>query len=195
MLSPARPSPFLFGLLTLLSAGLVWAATTYAYTGEHLTSRSQEHVLKVLTAYGKTCDKGCPYYGPDVAEFVQLSEKRSATSWYTWTYVTNTLKSVKYYSKVNLERSANGDFTMVTRLLGEADKATIDELTRLTKREHAPAFDAGVTRFSVTAQPDGRVKVVQAMSMTASGMITMFGGKIEKGMRDGAAVTFQNIEK
>jgi hypothetical protein len=190
-----RLSSFLLGLMILLSVGVVWAASKFAYTGEHLTRRSQDHVLSVLTAYDKTCDKGCLYYGSDVSKFVRIKQKSTPTSWYTWTQIDNVLQTVKYFNKVDLERRANGDFVMVTRLLDDSDKATIKELTRLTKYEHSPAFDAGITRFTVTAQPDGRVKVVQAMSMTASGMLAAFGGKIENGMREGAATTFQNIEK
>jgi hypothetical protein len=183
------------GLSVLLSAGLALAASVFSYSADHVTSRSAEHVLSVLTAYQKTCDKGCPYYGPDLVEFVQLKEKRSPTSWYTWSHVKTTLKTVKYYSKVDMTRQANGDFVMITHQLEPKDQPVIDELTRASGHEHAPAFDGGTTRFTVKKLPDGKVQVTQAMKLTASGMLAMFGGKIEKGMKDGAQITFQNIEK
>jgi hypothetical protein len=192
---PRRSVPLALAASVLLTAGLALAASVFSYTGQHVTARSREHVLSVITAYKQVCDKGCQYYGPDMVEFVQLPQKRSASSWYTWSHIKTTMKTVKYYSKVDLDRKENGDFVMVTRQLTTSDQATIDELKAATGRDHSPAFDAGTTRFTVTGLPDGRTKVIQAMSMTASGMVAMFGSKIEQGMKDGAAITFKNIEK
>lgn len=188
-----------FSRLTFLGTVLIpvaaWAASVFAHTAEHVTKKSPEHVLEVLTAYGKTCDKGCKYYGPDLVEFVALPVKRTAATWYTWSHVSTTMKTVKYFSVVQLTKQADGGFVMTTRQLEEKDKALVDELSKATKKEHSPAFDSGVTKFTVTKLPDGQTKVIQAMKMSASGMLAMFGGKIEGGMKNGATVTFQNIEK
>lgn len=195
MLQSSRHLTFFSVVGALVIPAVAWAASEFSYTGEHVTKKSPEHVLSVLTAYGKTCDKGCKYYGPDLVEFVSLPEKRTATSWYTWSHVSTTMKTVKYFSFVQVTKQDDGGFVMTTRQLEDRDKALVDDLTKATKKEHSPAFDSGFTKFTVTKTGDGRTKVVQAMKMTASGMLAMFGGKIEGGMKNGAAVTFQNIEK
>lgn len=192
-------SPRNLKFFTVLAALLIpfaaWAASEFSQAAEHVTKKSPEHVLEVLTGYGKTCDKGCKYYGPDLVEFVALSQKRTATSWYTWSHVSTTMKTVKYFSFVQLAKKDDGSFVMTTRQLEEKDKAVIEDLSKASKKEHSPAFDSGTTKFTVTKLADGQTKVVQAMKMTASGMLAMFGGKIQDGMKKGAAVTFQNIEK
>lgn len=190
----ARRSAAWLGLSVLLAAGSAWAGA-YTHVATHVTSKSPEHVLGVLTAYGQVCDKGCKYYGPDVKEFVQLSQKKTDTSWYTWTWVTNAVRDVKYFNKVTKTVKTDGTLLLITRQLDESDQALIDELSKATGKPHAPAFDKGKTIFVIRTQEDGKTKVVQDMSMTASGMIDMFGDKIKDGMKAGAAATFKNIEK
>ncbi len=178
----------------LLAAGAAWAGS-YAYVASHVTKKTPEQVLGVLTAYGQICDSGCKYYGPDVKEFVQLSQKKTPESWYTWSWVTNAVKDVKYFNKVTVQTKSDGTLLMVTRQLDESDKAVIDELTKATGKPHSPAFDKGKSVFVIRKQDDGTTKVTQDMSMVASGMLDMFGDKIRQGMKDGAAATFKNIEK
>lgn len=190
-----RRSPWSWAIAWILSAGVVWAASVFQHTAQHTTKKSPEHVLDVLVAYGKVCDSGCKYYGPNVVEFIQLPVDRTSSHWFTWTYVSTTMKNVSYFSEVKLTKKSDGTFKMSTRQLTEADQALIDRLSKASKKEHKPAFDDGETLFTVTKLTDGSTKVVQAMKMTASGMLAMFGGKIEQGMKDGAQATFQNIEK
>ncbi|HSC87480.1 MAG TPA: hypothetical protein VLC09_09435 [Polyangiaceae bacterium] len=178
----------------LLTASVAWAGN-YAYVAHHVTKKSPEHVISVLTSYGNVCNQGCKYYGPDVKEFIQISHKKTATSWYTWTWVSTTLRDVKYFNKVTQTTKPDGTILMVTRLLDESDKALVDELVKATGKPHGPAFDSGKTVFVIRKQDDGTTKVTQDMSMTASGMIDMFGDKIREGMKAGAAATFKNIEQ
>jgi hypothetical protein len=195
MLHSLRTSAWSVIFAFLLVPALAWAAADFTYSASHVTQKSPEHVLSVLTAYGNTCEKGCKYYGPDLVEFTMLKEKKTPTSWYTWSHVSTTMKQVKYFSFVQVTKNADGTFVMTTKQLDERDQAVIDELVKATNREHAPAFDTGFTKFTVTKLPDGKTKVTQSMKMSASGMLAMFRGKIESGMKKGAEVTFQNIEK
>jgi len=182
------------GLGVLLLAGTAWAGS-YAHVATHVTAKSPEHVLAVLTSYGQVCNEGCKYYGPDVKEFIQVSHKKTATSWYTWTFVSTTMRDVKYFNKVTQIVKSDGTILLVTRQLDESDKALVDELVKATGKPHGPAFDTGKTVFVIRKQDDGKTKVVQDMAMTASGMLDMFGDKIKDGMKVGAAATFKNIEK
>ena len=193
-LSGARRRSWLVGMATLLVAGAAWAGS-YAHSATHVTKKSSEHVLSVLTAYGNYCNEGCKYYGPDVKEFVQVPYKKTATAWYTWTYVSTTMKDVKYFNRVTLTKKDDGSFVLVTRQLDAKDEAVVKGLVEKTGKEHSPAFDTGKTVFTVGPVEDGKTKVVQSMSMTASGMLDMFGGKIKDGMKAGAEATFKNIEK
>lgn len=191
---PARRGLGLRVALFLLAlSAFAWAAS-YAYSATHETKKSPDHVFSVLTAYGQVCNQGCKYFGPDVVKFVQLSERKTAESWYTWTHVKTGLKHTKYFNHVRVVSRSESGFKLVTRQLDASDKQTIAYLTEKTSLEHAPVFDTGETVFTVTSSGD-KTSVTQAMKLSASGMITMFGGRIEAGMRDGAKATFANIEK
>lgn len=184
----------LWALSVLLVAGVAWAAT-YSHTAHHVTSKSPKHVYDVLTAYGQICDSGCKYDGPDVVSFEKVQYKATDRSWYTWTHVSQALKTTKYFNKVDVARDSDGGFKMITRQLDSRDESIIKELEAKTGKQHEPVFDTGRTIFTVKPVGDGKTKVTQDMRLTGSGMITMFGGKIEAGMREGAKTTFRNIEK
>lgn len=182
----------LFVLLSVPAVAL--AAKVYAYKAEHVTVKSPEHVLAVITAYSDTCDKGCKYKGDNVQKFMKVSYKATETRWYTWTHVSNFVNTTKYFSEVTLTKK-DGGFTYVTRQLEEKDKAIVDELSQKTGEKHDPFFETGVTKFTVTTIDGGKTKVIQDMSLTASGPVTMFPGKIKSGLESGAKNTFANIEK
>lgn len=55
----------------------------YRYAASHITGKSKEHVLSVITAYSQTCDEGCKYYGPHVKEYVKIDYKKTESSWFT----------------------------------------------------------------------------------------------------------------
>lgn len=190
----SRLASWLLAASLSLVAGSAWAGD-YAYVATHVTKKSPEHVLQVLTAYGKYCDRGCQYYGPDVKEFIQLDYQKTATSWYTWTWVSTSIKDVKYFNHVRLIRKKDGTIIMVTRQLDSQDAVLVEQLKKKTGKEHNPAFDTGQTTFVIQSTKDQQVKVVQDMKMSASGMLDLFGGKIRDGMKAGAAATFKNIEK
>lgn len=105
------------------------------------------------------------------------------------------MKTVKYFSQVTVKTKSDGSIVLVTRLLDESDAALVKELEQKTGKEHKPAFDTGKTIFSITDTKDGKVKVVQDMVMTCSGLIDMFSSQIKAGQKEGAAITFKNIEK
>lgn len=183
----------LLALAVVLVATVAWAAT-YTHTAHHVTRKSAEHVYNVLTAYGQVCDSGCKYHGPDVVTFKKISHEATDRSWYTWTHVSQSLKHTKYYNEVRVTKT-DGGFKMITRQLDGRDESIIKELEAKTGLEHNPVFDSGRTIFTVKPIGGGKTKVTQDMKLTASGMVTMFGGKIEAGMKEGAKATFRNIEK
>lgn len=180
-------------LATCLLTGFAWAAN-YSYAATHKTQKSPEHVLSVLTAYGQICDSGCKYWGPGVVEFFRLEHERTPTRWYTWSHVQSGPKHTKYFSEVTLTKAAEGGFTFVVRQLQEQDKALAEKLSQVTKKEHAPVFDVATTTFTVKKTDKGS-EVTQAIKMAATGLVTMFPGRIDAGMREGCTATFKNIEK
>ncbi len=182
-----------FAAVFLLSV-VALAAKVFAHSASHQTKKTPEQVLAVLTAYGQICNKGCKYEGQDVVEFIQLPYKKTETSWFTYTFVSTTMRDVRYFSRVSLTKKEDGSIAMTTRQLEESDKALIAELESKSGRKHDPAFEAGKTTFSIVPV-EGGTKVTQAISMTASGMVAMFGSQIEEGMRNGVKGTFRNIEK
>lgn len=190
----SRRSALLVLFALLLVPAVALAAKAYAHRAEHLTEKSPDHVLAVITAYKDTCDKGCKYKGDNVQEFVKVNHKATPARWYTWTHVSNFINTTKYFCEVTLTKNDSG-FVYVTRQLEEKDKALIAELVRVSGHEHDPFFDTGVTRFEVSKQDGGKTKVVQDMKLTATGPVTMFPGKIQAGMENGAKATFANIEK
>lgn len=180
-------------LATSLAAVVAWAAS-YSYSATHKTQKSPEHVLSVLTAYGQICDSGCKYWGPGVVEFFRLEHERTPTRWYTWSHVKSGPKHTKYFSEVTLTQAGDGGFTFVVRQLQEKDQALAEKLTQVTKKEHAPVFDIATTTFTIK-KTDGGSEVTQAIKMAATGLVTMFPGKIDAGMKEGCAATFKNIDK
>lgn len=190
----SRRLSLLSGAAIVFLTGVALAGV-YKHAATHTTKKSVDHVVSVLTAYGQYCNSGCKYYGPDVVTFEKVSYDKKPGSWYTWTHVSTTMKDVKYYNKVSLTKKPDGSVVMNTRQLDDRDVDALAALKEHHGKEHSPAFDRGVTVFTITDEGEGNVKVVQDMSMTASGMIDMFGGKIMDGMKAGAAATFKNIEK
>lgn len=148
----------------------------------------------MLTAYGQVCDSGCKYWGPGVMEFFRLETDRTPTRWYTWSHVKSGPKHTEYFSEVTLTQAADGGFTFVVRQLQEKDKALAEKLSKASKKEHSPVFDIATTTFTVK-KTDGGSEVTQAIKMSATGLVTMFPGKIADGMKEGCVATFKNIDK
>lgn len=184
----------LFALAAVLLTATVAVADDYAYTASHRTKRAPDHVLEVLTAYGRVCDQGCQYHGPDVVKFIRVQELRSESKWYTWTHVKAGGRNVMHFNEVVLQGRSSEGFTFTTRLLEEQDKALVEKLSQRTGLQHNPAFDYGLTTIRVARQGD-TTHVTQSMKMRATGLLTMFPGRIKAGMQAGAEATFRNIEK
>lgn len=192
----ARPASFLslrVFLAACLLAATAWAAN-YSYSATHKTQKSPEHILSVLTAYGQICDSGCKYWGPGVITFFRLDHERTANRWYTWSHVQSGPKHTKYFSEVTYTPAGDGGFTFVVRQLQEKDKDLAAKLSEVSKKEHAPVFDVATTTFTIKKTGEGS-EVTQAIKMAATGLITMFGGKIDAGMKEGCVATFKNIDK
>src|SRR5262245_58409861 len=78
---------FWLGLCVLLFAGMAWASTVLRHRASHLTRKSPDEVLRVLTAYEQHCDRGCKYWGPRIVQWVTVPYYRSRDDYYTWTYM------------------------------------------------------------------------------------------------------------
>jgi hypothetical protein len=191
-----RPGSFLslriVALVCLLSAA-AWAGN-YAYSATHKTQKSPEQVFSVLTSYGQVCDSGCKYWGPGVVEFFRLETDRTPNRWYTWSHVQSGPKHTKYFSEVIYTPAGEGGFTFVVRQLQEKDGALVTKLSDASKKPHAPVFDLATTTFPVKKLADG-AEVTQSIKMAATGLVTMFPGKIQDGMKEGCVATFKNIDK
>jgi hypothetical protein len=182
------------GAATLLTAGIGWAATTLHYSASHVTNKSPEQVLAVLTAYNQVCDRGCKYYGPYVVESMTVPYRRTRDDYYTWTFM-SAKKDVRYFNHVHITRRGNGSILVNTRQLDDDDDDLVDELEDRTGREHDPAFDEGETRVEIVALPDGHSRVTQSVRLTASGFLALITGKIRQGMEAGTRAVFRNLDK
>ena len=178
-------------------AGAAIAQSTVTYAGKHQTSRSPEDVLRILTAYSDTCDEGCTYYGPNVVKARRFTEDAGANHWYMWTHVSTSIKDVHYFNRIDYKATADG-FVLKSTQLAEEDPIAI-KLAKKYSLDNNPAMDKGLTVFTVkTVNKDGKAvgsSVVQDMSLTFSGMVEMFKGKVLDGMKEGAAATFKNLGK
>jgi len=183
-----------FTLLFLLLAGVAGAGT-YAKVVRHTTSRSAEHVLTVLMADDQTCHSGCKYEAPDLKQRIRLTHKSTEKSWYTWTWISTTLKDTKFFTHVTRLDKPDGTILLVQRLVGKDEAGLRAELEKASGKSSDGAFDSGKTVFVVRKQEDGKTKIVQDITLVASGMIDMFAGAIRDGIDAGTAANIRNIEK
>lgn len=181
------------GASVLLLSATAWAAT-FQHAAEHVTDKSPEHVWKVLTAYDKTCEKGCKYSRPSLVKVVKVSHQATPTRWYTWSHVASTLKDAKYFTEVTLARKAEGHFTTVNRQLDGSDKALIEALESKTGLKHSPIFDGGSTKTTTTKRAN-RTVVTQVVTLETGAVVGLWAGKIREEMAKNVSATFRNIEK
>jgi hypothetical protein len=107
--------------------------------------------------------------------------------------VSSTLKEVKYFTHVSITRHADGNITANNRQVGENEKQLIKQLEEQTGLKHSPAFDSGNTKTVTKSRADGKTEMTQIVTLTASGVIAMWAGKIREGMRDNVGWTFENV--
>lgn len=181
-------------LAVCFSAGVA-VAGDYSRAITHVTTRSPEQALAVLTSYSQTCDSGCKYRSPDVREVIRLSHGKTDTSWYTWTWISTTFKDTKYFTHVTRLDKPDGTIVLVLRLLSKGDEGLIAELTRASGKESQPAFESGKTIFSLRRLEDGKTRFVQDASLKASGLIDVFSDKIRAGIEAGMRANIDNIER
>lgn len=181
------------GLALLLLAGTA-AAGDVRYTASHTTAKSPEAVLEVLSAYSKTCDKGCKYSRPNLVVVRKVSHQSTTSKYYTWTHLSNTLKDVKYFTEVKIEKKEDGHFVLRNRQLDKSDKSLIASLEDKTGLPHSPAFDGGVT-VTVTESVGTKTKVTQNVTVVAGTLASLWEGRIRDGMKESVDATFQNIER
>ncbi len=181
--------------LVLLSAGTAAAGDDYRHSASIVVAKTPAEIWKISSAYSETCDKGCKYYRKDVVEVRKLSYKASSTRWYTWTHMSPTLRDVKYFTEVKLEQKPGGHFVSNSRQLDDSDKAEIKALEEKTGLDHSPAFDKVNSRLSTTSAGEGKTKVEQLVTLTASGMVSMWPAKIREGMKNSMDQTLKNFQK
>lgn len=180
-------------LATLLWTGWALAADVH-YSDAHTTERSPEHVWKVMSAYDQTCDTGCKYGRPNLVRVKKLAHGSSSKKYYTWTHVKHPLGDAKFFSEVKVSQKPDGHFEMNNRQLDSSDESVIATLKSKTGLEHSPAFDAGDTR-TLTETVVGKTKVTQHVTVTASGMLALWEGRIKKNIKESVDATFENIER
>ncbi|HXS17258.1 MAG TPA: hypothetical protein VN764_08715 [Polyangiaceae bacterium] len=168
-----------------------WADTHYI-TGTHSTRRSPQQVWNILVAYGQTCARGCKYERPNLVRVEKLDYLASDSSWYTWSLVNNALRDVTYFSRVTVRWDDEGGFTFETLQLDASHQTLIGQLSKKTGRSHKPAFDTANTTTSVFW--DGRkTSVNQTVKLTTSGLLDLWPGKVDDGIREYMSATFRNI--
>jgi hypothetical protein len=177
----------------MLLIATIAQAGDFRYQASHVTSKSPEQVWEVMTDYARTCSKGCRYKRPDLVVVKKLNFRAKADSWYTWSHVSSTLKEVKYFTHVSITRHADGNITANNRQVGENEKQLIKQLEEQTGLKHSPAFDSGNTKTVTKSRADGKTEMTQIVTLTASGVIAMWAGKIREGMRDNVGWTFENV--
>lgn len=181
--------------LVFLTAGTAAAGDAYRHSDSIIVAKSPEEIWKISTAYSETCEKGCKYYRKDVVAIRKLSYKASSTRWYTWTHMSPTLKDVKYFTEVSLEKKAGGHFVANSRQLDDSDKELLKTLEEKTGLDHSAAFDKVNSRLSTESAGEGKTKVEQLVTLTASGMVAMWPGKIRDGMKGSVDQTLKNFQK
>ncbi|HSC88903.1 MAG TPA: hypothetical protein VLC09_16585 [Polyangiaceae bacterium] len=159
----------------------------------HFTQKTPEHVIQVLTSYAQTCAEGCKYLAPNVKQYVVVDYQKTADHWYVWNWITSAVKDLKYFNEVKKITKPDGTTLLVIKLV--TDSATIEKLEKATGKTHQTNFDSTKSVISVRKQDDGRTKIVQDMSVVASGMMTVFTGQIKDGMKESAKANFANVEK
>jgi hypothetical protein len=180
----------LFAAVTLLCSN-AWADSHYI-RGTHLTRKSPEDVWEILTAYSQTCGRGCKYERPNVVRVEKLDHWATETSWYTWSLVANPLRDVTYFSRVTVRWNDQGGFTSDTLQLDESHQGLIAQLTKKTGLTHRPAFDTANTTTTVSLE-GRKTSVHQTVKLTTSGMLDLWPGKVDDGIREYMSATFRNI--
>jgi len=193
MKSRTKVAGALFFMIMLSAA--VALAGHLKYSATHITSKSPEAVWKVITAYKDICDKGCKYGRPDLVVVKRLSYKSTPTSWYTWSQIDSTLKDVRYFTHVTIERTNDGHIIGNNRQLDKSNAALIEKLEKSTGLKHRPAFDSGNTRTSTSTAANGKTKISVLVTLQASGILAMWEGRIRKKMAENVNRTFSNIDK
>jgi len=179
-----------FAAVSLLCSN-AWADTHYV-TGTHQTRKSPEDVWDILAAYSKTCARGCKYERPNLVRVEKLDYLATEGSWYTWSLVANPLRDVTYFSRVTVRWDDEGGFTSDTLQLDESHQTLIAQLSKKTGRPHRPAFDTANTTTTVFLE-GRKTSVHQTVKLTTSGVLDLWPGKVDNGIREYMSATFRNI--
>ncbi len=180
-------------LLVLLLCGMASAATTLRHRASHLTRKSPEEVLRILTAYEQHCDRGCRYWGPRVAKWVTVPYKRTRDDHYTWTYM-SARRDAEYFAHVRVTRRDDGSIQLKTRMLDDRDEDLVELLEDQTGRDHDPGFDDGEVIIEIRPLGDGNTRVTESITLTASGLLSLYAGTIRAGIEECVRASFRNID-
>jgi hypothetical protein len=145
-----------------------------------------EALVQVIVAYDETCDKGCRYRAPHVAQALVLGHEREPDSFYVWTFVVD-FQDSSWFSHVTIERGA-GRIRVEDRLVS---RGVADALRRASGKRHAPDFSDYCATYDLEELFDGgrfvatRVSFEEALSIP--GLAGLLGSGIVKGRLKEAA--------
>jgi hypothetical protein len=145
-----------------------------------------ESLLQVIVAYDETCNEGCRYHAPHVAQALVLEQERQPESFYVWTFVVD-IQDSSWFSHVTIQREA-GHVRVEERVVS-LDVAKI--LTQATGKRHAPDFSDHSSTYDLEELFDSgrfvatRVSFAEALSIP--GLAGFFGSGIVKGRLEEAA--------
>jgi hypothetical protein len=190
-MGPAARSAWSALAITLVSSAAL--AAEYSELASHFTKKTPAHALAVLTSYSKTCREGCQYTAPNVKKIERVAYGNSDAAWYTWTWVGNAVKDMKYFSRVTKRTESDGTIALTIRLV--KDSTTIAELEKATGKPHNSELDDAKTVITLRPQADGATKITQDMHVSAGVLLSLFSGQIKDGMKASAVANFANIDK
>lgn len=159
-----------------------------------MTSRSPAQIWSILTDYENICNN-CKYKRDDLVVVKKLSYKATESKYYTWSHVSSTIKDVKYFTEVTVTKKADGTFVANNRQLNDKDGDLIKVLEEKTGLKHSPAFDRGNTHSVTEILPDGKTKITQTVTLTVSGMLAMWEGRVLANMKKSLQLTFEQLGK
>jgi hypothetical protein len=183
----------LFSISLLFCASAVKAEDVVYHKSWKVNKTAQE-IVAVLTDYNHYCNKGCTYRYPSVKQAVVLPYQKTESSFYVWTFVEDT-KDSKWFSHVTINKMGNNTVVQFKMLLDKEAEA----LEKMSKRPNAPVFDDCFSRYAITEiYRDGQFllsEITFSAKITVSGLIALFSGEVESGLKESAEATINNINK
>jgi hypothetical protein len=155
-------------------------------------ARAQD-LLPVIIGYDKSCDRGCLYRAPHVAQSIVLAQERRPDSFYVWMAVKDVQDS-SWFSRVTIRRDARGIHVEVRAVSENVAKS----LAKLSGKRSDPDFDDAVATYDVIETVNnGRfleTRVNFSNVLRISGLPAVFGaGVIRDRLREEAQAVFLDL--